>query len=47
MKKQTVSFAVVTKNKVVTTVGKAVIAESKIRFNGKGIRWYEDKLKSK
>ncbi len=47
MKTQSVQFAVVTRDKVVTKVGKATIAEPKTNYNGKGIKWYEDKPKSK
>ena len=46
MKTQIVQFPVQIKNGVISKIGKSIIMEPKIYFNGKGIRWYEDKPKS-
>lgn len=43
--KQTIEFAVITKNNVVTEIGRLYIEHPKIQFNGNGIKWYEDKFK--
>lgn len=45
MQKQTIQFAVETKNNIVQRVGKSTIYQPKINYNGKGIKWYEDKKK--
>lgn len=46
MQKQTVEFAVETKNGVVQRVGKSSILQPKTNFKGGSVKWYEDKLKS-
>lgn len=45
MKKQTLQFATVTENGVVTRIGRSVILQPKTHFKGGSIKWYEDKLK--
>ena len=45
MQKQTIEFAVETKNGAVQSIGKSVVYQPKTNFNGKGIKWYEDKPK--
>lgn len=47
MHKQTVEFAVETKNGVVQKIGRSSILQPKTDYNGKGIKWYEDKPKKK
>ena len=47
MQKQTIQFAVQSKNGVIEKVGKSTIYQPKTNFNGIGIKWYEDKLKQK
>ena len=47
MQKQTIQFAVQSKNGVIEKVGKSNIYQSKINFKGGEIRWYEDKPKKK
>lgn len=46
MKKQTVNFAVVTKNGIVKSTGRSSILQPKPNFKGGSIQWYEDKKKS-
>lgn len=46
MQKQTVEFAVKTKNGMVK-VGKSTILQPKTNFKGGSIKWYEDKPKQK
>lgn len=46
MKKQTVNFAVVTKNGIVQSTGRSSIFQPKPNFKGGSIQWYEDKKKS-
>ncbi len=46
MKKQTVNFAVVTKNGIVQSTGRSTIYQPKTSFKGGSIQWYEDKKKS-
>lgn len=45
MQKQTVEFTVEKKNGVISRIGKSTILQPKTNFNGKGIKWYEDKPK--
>lgn len=47
MDRQTITFAVTVKDGVATEIGKSYITHQEIRFNGNGIKWYEDKLKDK
>lgn len=47
MQKQTVEFAVVKANNVVTQVGRTGINHPKTNFKGGTIKWYEDKPKQK
>lgn len=47
MNKQTIQFAVQSKNGVVQTVGKGVIYQPKTQFKGGEIKWLEDKPKKK
>ena len=42
MKKQTVEFAVVTKNGVVTQIGRSVIYQPEIKFKGGTVKWVDD-----
>lgn len=45
MQKQTVEFAVQTKNGVVEKIGRSTIYTPKTNFKGGTIKWYEDKPK--
>ena len=45
MKTQTMQFAVQKKDGVIEKVGRGSILTPKTNFNGKGIKWYEDKPK--
>lgn len=46
MKKQTVEFAITSKNGIVTHVGRASVAHPKTNFQrGNGVKWYQDKPK--
>ena len=45
MQKQTIQFAVQSKNGVIEKVGKSTIYQPKTNFKGGKIRWYDDKLK--
>lgn len=45
--KQTIEFVVITKNNVVTEIGRSYIEHPKIQFNGNGIKWYDDKVLTK
>lgn len=47
MRKQTVQFAVETKNGVVQRIGRSSILQPKTNFKGGSIKWYEDKPKKK
>ena len=47
MKKQTMTFAVMTKDKVVQQVGRSIIIQPVPKFKGGTIKWYEDKPKQK
>lgn len=42
MKKQTVTFAVETKNGVVQKIGKSVILQPKVKFGGGSVKWFDD-----
>lgn len=46
MQKQTIEFAVETKNGVFR-IGKSSILQPKTNFKGGSIKWYEDKPKKK
>lgn len=46
MKRQTVIFAVETKNSVVNRIGNAYIATPEIRFRGGEVSWLEDIFKT-
>ena len=45
MKKQTLQFATVTENGVVTRIGRSVVLQPKTDFKGGSVKWYEYKLK--
>lgn len=45
MQKQTIQFAVETKNGVVQRIGKSTIYQPKTNYKGQGIKWYKDKPK--
>lgn len=45
MKKETVEFAIVTKNGVVEQIGKSTITKPTTEFKGGSIKWYQDKPK--
>lgn len=45
MQKQTIQFAVETKNGVVQRIGKSTIYQPKTNFKGGPIKWCEDKPK--
>lgn len=45
MMKETLSFAVESKNGVVTSVGRSSVLVPKTNFKGGSIKWYEDKKK--
>lgn len=45
MKKQTVQYASITKNGIVTKVGKSVILQPKTDFRGGSIKWHKDRPK--
>lgn len=47
MQKQTIQFAVQSKNGVVQRVGKSTILQPKTNFKGGTVKWYEDKQKQK
>lgn len=47
LEKQTVTFSVITKNNVVTKIGRSYIEHPRIQFNGNGIKWYEDEVLTK
>ena len=47
MQKQTVQFAVESKNGVVQRVGKSTILQPRTNFKDGSIKWYEDKPKQK
>lgn len=46
MNKQTVHFAVESRDGIVQNIGRSTIFQPEICFNGKGIKWYEDKKKN-
>ena len=41
-RKQMIQHAVVTQNNIVQKIGKSTIYQPKIRYNGKGIKWFDD-----
>ena len=43
MQKQTIQFAVETKNGVVQRIGKSTIYQPKANPNPKGIKWFDDR----
>ncbi len=45
MHKQTVEFAVVTKNSTVQKVGRSILLQPKTNFKGGSVKWYKDKPK--
>lgn len=45
MQKQTIEFAVETKNGAVQRIGNTSISQPKTAFKGGSIKWYEDKPK--
>lgn len=47
MMKETLSFAVESKNGVVTSVGRSSVLVPKTNFKGGSIKWYEDQPKKK
>ncbi len=47
MQKQTIQFAVETKNGVVQRIGKSTIYQPKANPNPKGIKWFDDRNCSK
>lgn len=47
MQKQTIDFAVQSKNGVIQKVGKSTILQPKTNFKGGSIKWHEDKPKQK
>lgn len=42
MQKQTVEFAVETKNGIVKRIGKSSIYQPKTNYSGKGTKWFDD-----
>ncbi len=42
MKKQTIEFAVKTKNGIITNIGNATILQPKTHFKGGEIKWFDD-----
>lgn len=47
LEKQIITFPVIVKDGVVTCIGNSYTSHPEIRFNGKSIKWYEDKKKDK
>lgn len=47
MKTQTIEFAVVRKNGIITQIGRTGINQPKTNFKGGSIKWYPDKPKQK
>lgn len=45
MHKQTVEFAMVRKNGIITGIGRTAINQPKTNFKGGSVRFYEDKRK--
>lgn len=45
MQKQTIQFAVESKNGVVEKIGKSTILQPETNFKGGSVRWYDNKLK--
>lgn len=46
MVKQEVCFATITKEGIVVEIGNTVICQPKTQYSGKGVKWYEDKIKN-
>ena len=42
MQKQTIQFATVTKNGVVQKVGKSMILQPAIKYDGRSTKWFDD-----
>lgn len=42
MKKQTMQFAAVSKNGVVTQVGRSEVLQPKTNFKGGSVKWFDD-----
>lgn len=42
MDKQTVQFAVVTKNHEVVQVGRSIITQPPVQYKGAGTKWFDD-----
>lgn len=47
LKSQTIEFATVTENGVVTKIGRSTIQQPKINFKGGVIKWVDDKKQPK
>lgn len=45
MKKQTIEFAVITDNNVVSKIGRVTITQPKPQFKGGSIKWLPEKVK--
>lgn len=45
MNKQTVQFATVIENNIISRVGQSVITQPRINFKGGSVKWYPDKMK--
>lgn len=45
MHKQTVEFATIRKNGIITKIGRTSINQPKTNFKGGSVQWYPDKLK--
>ncbi len=45
MQKQTVEFAVASKNGIITRIGRTAINQPKTNYKGGTVKWYEDKQK--
>lgn len=44
MKKQTMQYAVETKNGIVQKIGKSTIYQPKIQYNQKKTKWFDDNI---
>lgn len=47
MKHIKADYVIVTKDNIVTSIGKSSIRQEKILWNGKGIKWLDDKASLK
>lgn len=45
MRKQTIEFATIHKNSIITRIGRTGINQPKTNFKGGSVRFYEDKRK--